>query len=451
MDIEQRTLPNNIEAEQSVLGAIIIDNECLTPVMEIITADEFYREAHRLIYNSILKLYGDKQVIDMVTLVNLLRRDEKIADVGGVAYVMSLANTVPTAANVQYHAKIVHEKYILRQMIKVGTEIRAMGYEEADEADLLLDKAESKIMEIADKRKSNGFSHIGAVLMETTETLQELASNKGKLTGISTGFKDVDKLTSGLHSSDFIILAARPSMGKTAFALNVVQNVGLRSKRKSGEPCSVAFFSLEMSTAQLVNRMICAEAGIDAQNLRTGQMTDKDWENLWNVCDKMYNAKIYINDTPGITAMEMRGLARRLKAEHGLDLIVVDYLQLMQGSGNSKGDRQQEVSEISRSLKALARELDVPVIALSQLSRSVEARQCKRPMLSDLRESGSLEQDADIVAFLYRDDYYNPDTENANVTELIVAKHRNGPVDTVNLFFHKQLTKFVDLARKDLW
>ena len=451
MDIEQRTLPNNIEAEQSVLGAIIIDNECLESVMEIITADEFYREAHRLIYGCIVKLHSEKQVIDMVTLVNLLRKDNKMSDVGGVAYVMSLANAVPTAANATFHANIVHEKYVLRQMIKVGTEICAMGYEEVDDAATLLDKAESKIMEISSKRTSKGFTNVGEALMKTTEMLQELASNKGKLTGISSGFKDVDNLTSGLHASDFIILAARPSMGKTAFALNIVQNVGLRSKRKDGKSCSVAFFSLEMSTSQLVNRMICAEAGIDAQNLRTGQMSDKDWENLWNVCDKMYDTKIYINDTPGITVMEMRGLARRLKAEQGLDLIVVDYLQLMQGNGSSKGDRQQEVSEISRSLKALARELDVPLIALSQLSRSVEARQSKRPMLSDLRESGSLEQDADIVAFLYRDDYYNPDSEDANITELIVAKHRNGPVDVVKLFFHKQLTKFVDLARKDLW
>ena len=450
MELEQRTLPNNIEAEQSVLGAIIIDNECLTSVMEVITADEFYREAHKVIFETIVKLTNDKQVADMVTIVNQLRKEEKMQDVGGVAYVMSLPNMVPTSANVLYHAKIVHEKHIMRQLVKVGTEICAMGYDEADEANLLLDKAESRILEIANKRKSDGFSQIGSILMESTEKLHELAANKGGITGISSGFKDIDKLTSGLHPSDFIILAARPSMGKTAFALNIVQNVGLRSRR-DGNPCTVAFFSLEMSKQQLVNRIICAEAGIDAQNLRTGQLSDKEWANLWNACETMYNAKIYINDTPGITVMEMRGLARRLKAEHGLDLIVVDYLQLMSGSGSGKGDRQQEVSEISRSLKALAREMDVPVIALSQLSRSVEARQCKRPMLSDLRESGSLEQDADIVAFLYRDDYYNPDSEDQNITEVIIAKHRNGPVDTVNLFFHKQLTKFVDLARKDLW
>ena len=265
------------------------------------------------------------------------------------------------------------------------------------------------------------------------------------------GFEDLDNLTSGLHGSDFIILAARPSMGKTAFALNVVQNVAIRAAKKvGGAPKTVAFFSLEMSKEQLVQRMLCAEANIDSQRLRIGELRDEDWAMLINTADTLSSANIYIDDTAGITAMDMRSRARRLKAEHGLDLIVVDYLQLMQGSGkkNNSGDRQQEVSEISRSLKALARELDVPVIALSQLSRSVEARQVKRPMLSDLRESGSLEQDADIVAFLYREDYYNPETENKNITELIIAKHRNGPVDTVNLFFHKQYTKFVGLSKR---
>lgn len=274
--------------------------------------------------------------------------------------------------------------------------------------------------------------------------------NKNGLTGLPTGFEDLDNLTSGLHGSDFIILAARPSMGKTAFALNVVQNVAIRAAKRLAELRNSGFFSLEMSKEQLVQRMLCAEANIDSQRLRIGELRDEDWAMLINTADTLSSANIYIDDTAGITAMDMRSRARRLKAEHGLDLIVVDYLQLMQGSGkkNNSGDRQQEVSEISRSLKALARELDVPVIALSQLSRSVEARQVKRPMLSDLRESGSLEQDADIVAFLYREDYYNPETENKNITELIIAKHRNGPVDTVNLFFHKQYTKFVGLSKR---
>lgn len=287
--------------------------------------------------------------------------------------------------------------------------------------------------------------------MDSVQNLEKMLINKGGLTGIPTGFNDLDKLTSGLQPSDFIILAARPSMGKTALALNIVQNVALRAHKKvGGEPKSVAFFSLEMSKEQLVSRMLCAEANIDSQSLRVGELKDSDWESLWSACDVMSKAKIFIDDTAGITAMEMRSRARRLQAEHGLDLIVVDYLQLMQGSGkrNSSGDRQQEVSEISRSLKALARELNVPVISLSQLSRSVESRNIKRPMLSDLRESGSLEQDADIVAFLYREDYYDPNTENKH-TELIIAKHRNGPVDTVNLFFHKQYTKFVGFTKRE--
>ena len=389
--------------------------------------------------------------MDLITVTDILRRDNKLEDVGGIAYITSLANVVLTAANVKYHAEIVAEKSVLRQLVKVSTEIAAMGYEANDEVGVLLDTAESRILEISNRKKKADFTPISAVLMDSVQSIEKLLNNKGGLTGIPTGFNDLDKLTSGLHPSDFIILAARPSMGKTALALNIVQNVALRAhKRVGGDPRSVAFFSLEMSKEQLVNRMLCAEANIDSQRLRVGEMNDKDWDALWAACDTMSKAKIYIDDTAGITVMDMRSRARRLKAEHGLDLIVVDYLQLMQGSGkrNTSGDRQQEVSEISRSLRALARELDVPVLALSQLSRGVEARQVKRPMLSDLRESGSLEQDADIVAFLYREDYYNPETENKH-TELIIAKHRNGPVDTVNLFFHKQFTKFVGFTKRE--
>ena len=358
---------------------------------------------------------------------------------------------VLTAANVKYHAEIVAEKSVLRQLVRVSTEIAAMGYEANEDVGTLLDTAESRILEISNRKKKNDFTAINDILMDSVQSIESLLQNKGGLTGLPAGFADLDKLTSGLHPSDFIILAARPSMGKTALALNIVQNVALRAHKViGGEPRSVAFFSLEMSKEQLVNRMLCAEAGIDSQRLRVGEMRDEDWTHLWDACDTMSRAKIYIDDTAGITAMDMRSRARRLKAEHGLDLIVVDYLQLMQGSGkrNNSGDRQQEVSEISRSLKALARELDVPVLALSQLSRSVESRQVKRPMLSDLRESGSLEQDADIVAFLYREDYYNPETENKH-TELIIAKHRNGPVDTVNLFFQKQFTKFVGFTKRE--
>lgn len=449
--IEERVPPQNIEAEQAVLGAMLIDKEAIAKASEILTSSDFYREAHRVIFNAMLELYNKNEAVDMVTVTEILKRDNKLEDIGGLAYITSLANVVLTAANVKYHADIVAEKSVLRQLVRVSTEIAAMGYEANEDVGTLLDTAESRILEISNRKKKADFTPINDVLMESVQNIEKLINNKGGLTGLPSGFADLDKLTSGLHPSDFIILAARPSMGKTALALNIVQNVALRAHKKiGGEPRSVAFFSLEMSKEQLVNRMLCAEAGIDSQRLRVGEIGDKDWDALWGACDLMSKAKIYIDDTAGITVMDMRSRARRLKAEHGLDLIVVDYLQLMQGSGkrNNSGDRQQEVSEISRSLKALARELDVPVLALSQLSRSVEARQVKRPMLSDLRESGSLEQDADIVAFLYREDYYNPETENKH-TELIIAKHRNGPVDTVNLFFHKQFTKFVGFSKRD--
>ena len=449
--MEERVPPQNIEAEQSVLGAMLIDKEAIAKATEILSAEDFYREAHRVIFSAMLEIYNKNEAVDMITVTDILRRDNKLEDVGGIAYITSLANVVLTAANVKYHAEIVAEKSVLRQLVKVSTEIAAMGYEANDEVGVLLDTAESRILEISNRKKRADFTPISAVLMDSVQNIEKLLNNKGGLTGIPTGFNDLDKLTSGLHPSDFIILAARPSMGKTALALNIVQNVALRAhKRVGGDPRSVAFFSLEMRKEQLVNRMLCAEANIDSQRLRIGEMKEDDWTHLWDACDVMSKAKIYIDDTAGITVMDMRSRARRLKAEHGLDLIVVDYLQLMQGSGkrNTSGDRQQEVSEISRSLKALARELDVPVLALSQLSRGVEARQVKRPMLSDLRESGSLEQDADIVAFLYREDYYNPETENKH-TELIIAKHRNGPVDTVNLFFHKQFTKFVGFTKRE--
>lgn len=449
--IEERVPPQNIEAEQAVLGAMLIDKEAIAKATEVLSADDFYREAHRVIFSAMLELYNKNEAVDMVTVTEILKRDNKLEDIGGIAYITSLANVVLTAANVKYHAEIVAEKSVLRQLVRVSTEIAAMGYEANEDAGTLLDTAESRILEISNRKKKNDFTAINDILMDSVQSIESLLQNKGGLTGLPAGFADLDKLTSGLHPSDFIILAARPSMGKTALALNIVQNVALRAHKViGGEPRSVAFFSLEMSKEQLVNRMLCAEAGIDSQRLRVGEMHDEDWTHLWDACDTMSRAKIYIDDTAGITAMDMRSRARRLKAEHGLDLIVVDYLQLMQGSGkrNNSGDRQQEVSEISRSLKALARELDVPVLALSQLSRSVESRQVKRPMLSDLRESGSLEQDADIVAFLYREDYYNPETENKH-TELIIAKHRNGPVDTVNLFFQKQFTKFVGFTKRE--
>lgn len=449
--MEERLPPQSIEAEQSVLAAMLIDNEAIAKATEILNIDDFYREAHRVIFAAMLELYNKNEAVDLITVTDVLKRENKLEDIGGIAYLTSLANAVLSAANIKFHADIVAEKSVLRQLVRVSTEIAAMGYEASDDVGVLLDTAESRILEIANRKKRDDFTPVGDVLMSSVQNIEKLLNTKGGLIGLPTGFADLDRLTSGLQPSDFIILAARPSMGKTALALNIVQNVALRAhKRVGGKPRCVAFFSLEMSKEQLVNRMLCAEANIDSQRLRAGEMGDKDWDSLWAVCDVMNKAKIFIDDTAGLPVMEMRSRARRLKAKHGLDLLVVDYLQLMQGSGrrNASSDRQQEVSEISRSLKALARELEVPVLALSQLSRSVESRQVKRPMLSDLRESGSLEQDADIVAFLYREDYYEPETENKH-TELIIAKHRNGPVDTVNLFFHKQFTKFVGFTKRD--
>lgn len=450
--MEERIPPQNIEAEQSVLGAMLVDREAIAQVIEILNAEDFYREGHKVIFSSMLELYNKNQAVDYITLTDALSLNNKLEDVGGLAYILSLSKAVPTAANVKYHAGIVKDKSQLRQMVRAGTEIAAMGYNPEDELPVLVDKAEKLVLDIANGQNQNGFASIKDIAMRVAEKATEVFDQKGGVTGLPTGFADLDKLTSGLQASDFIILAARPSMGKTAFALNLVQNVALRAhtKIKRDKPCCVAFFSLEMSKEQLVSRMLCSEGGIDSQRLRIGELSEEDWARFWTTCDKIGNANIFIDDTAGITAMEMRSRARRLKAEHGLDLIIVDYLQLMQGSGkrSSMGDRQQEVSEISRSLKALARELNVPVIALSQLSRGVESRQIKRPMLSDLRESGSLEQDADIVAFLYREDYYDPQTDKKH-TELIIAKHRNGPVDTVNLFFKKEITKFVGFTKME--
>ena len=438
----ERVPPQNIEAEQAVLGAMLIEKEAISKVAEFVKGADFYREAHRIIFDVMLELFNKNEAVDLVTVIELLRKNDQLEKVGGIAYVTSLANSVPTAANVTYHGKIVEEKALLRQLINSATEIAGMGYEDSEEVADILDKAEKKILEVSERKINGDFTPIKKIVLDTFSKIEQLYDSKGGITGLSTGFKDLDKLTSGLQPSDLILIAARPSMGKTAFTLNIASHVGIREKK------AVAFFSLEMSKEQLVQRMICSEAPIDSQRLRVGDLEDRDWTKLIGAADKLTSSPIFIDDTPGITVMEMRSKARRLKIEHDLQLIIIDYLQLMQGSGSKGSDnRQQEISEISRSLKALARELNVPVIALSQLSRSVESRQVKKPMLSDLRESGSLEQDADIVAFLYREDYYDPDTENKNITDIIIAKHRNGPVDTVQLFFHKHFTKFCDLSR----
>jgi replicative DNA helicase len=454
--MQDRVPPQNIEAEQSVIGAMLIDKNAVGLVTEKLMPEDFYRQAHQVIFSAILTLHSKNEPIDMITLINELKKMNKLDDVGGVSYVTLLANVVPTAANAKYHAQIVEEKSILRQLVEGGTAIAAMGYDGADDVPVIIDQAEKTILRISNRKGGSDFAAISDVLTDTINHIQAVLDSKQPITGVATGFIDLDYLTAGLHPSDFIILAARPSMGKTALALNIAANVAIRGSREGQPKKRVAFFSLEMSREQLVQRMLCSEADVDAQRLRAGgegrnQDNADIWNNLWIAADRLSNAQIFIDDTPGLSIMEMRSKSRRLQAEGGLDLIVIDYLQLMQGSAGSKNsdNRQQEVSEISRGLKALARELNVPVLALSQLSRSVEARQVKKPMLSDLRESGSLEQDADIVMFLYRDDYYKgADEDPTHITELIVAKHRNGPVGRVNLFFKNECTKFISLSRR---
>ncbi len=444
MQMIDRVPPQNLEAEQAVLGAIMIRKEALVEVSQFLKPEDFYREAHRVVFKVMQELFQRNEAIDLITVTEQLRKDGDLEKVGGIAFVTALANSVPTAANVIYHAHIVEEKAQLRSLINTATEIAQEAYDDAEDVGNIMDKAEKNILALAARKGNNEFEPIQDILLGTFERIETLYQSKGGLTGIATGFKDLDNLTSGLQKSDLILVAARPSMGKTAFTLNIASNVAVYGK----EP--VAFFSLEMSKEQLVQRMLCAEGGIDSQRLRVGDLNDEDWQKLVNAADRLAQAPIFIDDTAGISVMELRSKARRIKAEHGLSLIVIDYLQLMQGkpSKNSSDNRQQEISEISRSLKALARELDVPVIALSQLSRSVESRQVKKPMLSDLRESGSLEQDADIVMFLYREDYYDKQTDKQNVTNLIIAKHRNGPIGDIELFFIKQFTKFADLSKR---
>ena len=442
MPTVDRMPPQNIDAEQAVLGAMLIKKEAIAEVSQLLRPEDFYRDAHKIIYEAMLALFNRNEPADIVTVTNYLDKENKLDKVGGITFVTALANIVPTAANVNFHANIVREKADLRHLINTATDIAGMAYEATDDVSDVIDKSEKMIMEVANRQNVSAFTPMQEIVMETFDKINTLYESKGGLTGISCGFKDLDALTSGLQASDLILVAARPSMGKTAFTLNIAANVALKEKK------TVAFFSLEMSKQQLVQRMLCSEGGIDSQKLKNADLSTEDWEKLVRTADKVSAAPLYIDDTAGITVNELRSKARRLKAEHGLDLIIIDYLQLMQGRSKGGSDnRQQEISDISRSLKAVARELNVPVIALSQLSRSVESRQIKRPMLSDLRESGSLEQDADIVMFLYREDYYDPETANKNITEVIVAKHRNGPVDTVKMFFKKEFTRFNDLSK----
>lgn len=435
-----RIPPQNLEAEQAVLGAILLEEEALITATERLRTEDFYRTAHQYIFQAMLDLAEGHQPVDLVTLTARLNDKKQLEEVGGVAYLAELANAVPTSANVDYYAQIVEEKSLLRRLIRTATQIVTEGYASEEDVGGLLSDAEQRILEISNRRTGSGFISIRDVLLEVFERVEFLHSQRGGITGIPSGFPDLDKMTSGFQRSDLIIVAARPSVGKTAFALNVAQNIGVRAKE------TVAIFSLEMGAAQLVQRMICAEANVDAGRIRTGQLEGDDWEKLTMAIAALSEANIYIDDSPAVTVADIRAKCRRLKTERGLGMILIDYLQLIHGRG--KGDnRQQEVSEISRTLKQIARELDVPVIALSQLSRGVEQRQDKRPMMSDLRESGSIEQDADIVSFLYRDDYYDKESEKKNIIEIIIAKQRNGPVGTVELVFMKNYNKFVSLDR----
>lgn len=452
---EQNQMPHNNEAEQSVLGAIIIDPQLMGETQGVLLPESFYRGAHQHIFRAMMHLFEENSEIDVVTLMDQLTSEGTLSEAGGPQYLAELASNVPTTRNIEYYREIVYKLAAKRNLIRVADQIAKDGYDSELDLDDILSDAERKILELASTRESEGFKDIRDVLGQVYENAEELDQNSGQTPGIPTGYRDLDQMTAGFNRNDLIILAARPSVGKTAFALNIAQKVATHESNYT-----VGIFSLEMGADQLATRMICSSGNVDSNRLRTGTMTDVDWNRFTVAVGKLSKTKIFIDDTPGIRITDLRSKCRRLKQEHGLDMIVIDYLQLIMGSGSRMSDnRQQEVSEISRTLKAIARELECPVIALSQLSRGVEQRQDKRPMMSDIRESGSIEQDADIVAFLYRDDYYNredgeedddggmePVTNDDNgEIEVIIAKQRNGPTGTVKLHFMKQYNKFTDI------
>ena len=438
--LKQRIPPNSMEAEQSVLGSMLLDKEAVAAAAEVLHGEDFYSDAHREIYEAILDIYDRGMPADLVTLAEALRQRGTLESVGGGTYISDLSMSVPSTANVRYYIRIVEEKAVLRRLIAASGDIMQESYAASEDLDIIIDHAEKKIFDISQRKNDRDFEPIKTILLDTYSRIEELAKNKGKIVGVATGFRDFDLRTSGLNPSDFVLIAGRPSMGKTSFALNIAQYAAVHSK------VPVAIFSLEMSREQLVQRMLSCQAHIELQKIRTGDLAEEDWIRLVHAATPLSQAPIYIDDTPAISAMEIRSKARRLKLEHGLGMIVIDYLQLMSGRGNIES-RQQEVSDISRSLKALARELEVPVVTLSQLSRGPEARQDHRPMLSDLRESGAIEQDADLVVFLYRDEYYNPDSEKQNIAEAIIAKQRNGPTGTVELVWLGQYTQFASYEK----
>jgi replicative DNA helicase len=434
--------PQNLDAEVSLLGAVLIDEDVLTRVSDVIHADDFYDKRHMAIFTGMLKLYESHRPVDLLTLSDELKKKEELDMVGGMGYITELTNMVPTAAHAEHYADIITQKAMRRRLIKVAGEIAEMGYEEDQIVGELLEKAEAEIFSVSDKSLRNDLVSLEQILGESFDRLDELHKNKGQIRGVPTGWRDLDNMTAGLQRSDLVILASRPAMGKTTLVTNLAYNVASKAKQ------AVLFFSLEMSKEQLVDRMLADAAGVDSWNIRTGNLSDEDFEKLSNAMGEMAEAPIFIDDTPGVSVLEMRTKARRQAHTQPLGLIIVDYLQLMQGSGSRNSDnRVQEVSEISRGLKLIARELNVPVIALSQLSRSVESRSPQIPQLADLRESGSIEQDADIVMFIYREQYYKPETERQNITDLIIAKHRNGPTGKIELFFHPERLKFMTLDK----
>ncbi len=434
--------PYSMEAEQSVIGSMILDREAISSALEILISDDFYQPDLKTIFEAAVDLYNSNKPVDLVTLQNKLKDEGVLDQIGGVNHLSNLAMSVPTSAHVKNYAQIVKEKSVFRRLIRTNQEIIADSYDGTKNLEEVLGTAEERIFNIVQDRRTEEFSPIKDLMVPTLNKIESIHKNQGKVTGIPTGFIDLDYKTAGLQPSDLVLVAARPSMGKTAFALNVAQHAAIK------ENAATAIFSLEMSKQQLVNRLLCSEAMVDAQKVRTGDLEDEDWAKLATGASILSAAPIYIDDTPGITISEMKAKCRKLKMEKGLNLILIDYLQLMSGNGKTES-RQQEISEISRSLKALAREMEAPVVALSQLSRACESRADHRPMLSDLRESGAIEQDADVVMFLYRDEYYNPETEAKNQGELIIAKQRNGPTGTVHLVWMGQFTKFASMENND--
>lgn len=435
MGEKEKLPPQNLMAEQSVLGSMLIDKSAIARVIEILEPDSFYRDAHRFIYEAALKLFDKGEPVDSVTVTEALRQENKLDAIGGSVYITDLINSVPTSANVEHYARIVEEKAVLRKLITAGTAIVRDAFEEQQEVDKILDNAEKNIFNIALKRVREGFYKVDGILKKVLDRIDKLYGKKETLTGIPSGYADLDNLTAGFQNADLIIIAARPAVGKTALALNMAQSVAIKHK------IPVAIFSLEMSKEQLAQRMLCSEAEIDALRLKTASLPDAGWKKLTKALGKLSDAPIFIDDSAAITITEIRAKARRLKVEHGLGLVIIDYLQLM-SSRFRTDNRVQEISEIARSLKTLARELDIPVIAMSQLSRAVEQRTDRIPRLSDLRESGEIEQTADVVLFIHREDYYNQQTEKGNIAEIIIAKQRNGPVGTVELVFRKEIAKF---------